>query len=185
MRFIEGFLAPAVAQNWLVQLENSDWVEWQRETFSIFGRQVEAPRTLSWFGDAGLNYRYTGIDHCAVGWPEPLQRLKGQVEMTAGQSFNFLLLNRYADGCEYMGWHRDDEHGCRGDIASLSLGAPRRFSIDQTIPQHQGIQQTQRQTLALGNGSLLVFDGRQRHCLRATKKSCGVRINLTFRLIGS
>ena len=92
MRFIEGFLAPAVAQNWLVQLENSDWVEWQRETFSIFGRQVEAPRTLSWFGDAGLNYRYTGIDHCAVGWPEPLQRLKGQVEMTAGQSFNFCYL---------------------------------------------------------------------------------------------
>jgi hypothetical protein len=35
----------------------------------------------------------------------------------------------------------------------------------------------------LGNGSLLVFDGRQRHCLRATKKPCGVRINLTFRLI--
>ena len=132
MRFIEGFLAPAQAHDWLVQLENSDWVEWQRETFSIFGRQVDAPRTLTWFGDAGLNYRYTGVDHCAaLGWPEPLRRLKDQVEMTAGQSFNFLLLNRYANGSEYMGWHRDDEQGCRGDIASLSLGASRRFSIDR------------------------------------------------------
>ena len=179
MRFIEGFLSPGQAHDLLAQLEDSDWIEWQRETFRIFGRQVDAPRTLSWFGDAGLNYRYTGIDHRAVGWPEPLQRLKTRVEQAAGQVFNFLLLNRYVDGSEYMGWHRDDEHGCRGDIASLSLGAPRRFSIDQSISQ----QQARRQTLALGNGSLLVFDGRQRHCLRATKKPCGVRINLTFRLI--
>lgn len=179
MRFIEGFLSPGQARDLLAQLEDSDWIEWQRETFRIFGRQVDAPRTLSWFGDAGLNYRYTGIDHRAVGWPEPLQRLKTRVEQAAGQVFNFLLLNRYVDGSEYMGWHRDDEHGCRGDIASLSLGAPRRFSIDQSISQ----QQARRQTLALGNGSLLVFDGRQRHCLRATKKPCGVRINLTFRLI--
>lgn len=181
MRFIEGFLSPAQAHDWFVQLEECDWIEWQRETFSIFGRQVDAPRTLSWFGDTGLNYRYTGIDHRAIGWPEPIQRLKAQVEQTAGQAFNFLLLNRYVDGSEHMGWHRDDEQGCRGDIASLSLGASRRFSIDQWTAQ----QQVQRQTLALGNGSLLVFDGRQRHCLRPTKKPCGVRINLTFRLISS
>ena len=185
MRFIEGFLSSAQANDWLVQLEDSAWIEWQRETFSIFGRQVDAPRTLSWFGDAGLNYRYTGIDHRATGWPEPLQRLKTQVEHTAGQAFNFLLLNRYVDGSEHMGWHRDDEHGCRGDIASLSLGAPRRFSIDQSIPQQLASQQSQRKTLVLGSGSLLVFDGRQRHCLRPTKKPCGIRINLTFRQIGA
>ncbi len=185
MRFIEGFLSPAQAHDWLVHLEDSDWIKWQRETFSIFGRQVDAPRTLTWFGDAGLNYRYTGVDHCALGWPEPLRRLKDQVETAAGQSFNFLLLNRYANGSEYMGWHRDDEQGCRGDIASLSLGASRRFSIDRWAPRQQSNRQTLRQTIDLGSGSLLVFDGRQRHCLRATRKTCGVRINLTFRLISS
>ena len=146
MRFIEGFLSPAQAHDWLVQLENSDWIEWQRETFSIFGRQVEAPRTLSWFGDAGLNYRYTGIDHCAVGWPEPLQRLKDQVEWQRVNRSIFYCSIDTPDGSEYMGWHRDDEQGCRGDIASLSLGASRRFSIDQTIPQ-QSNQQTQGKRL--------------------------------------
>ena len=89
MRFIEGFLSPAQAHDWLVHLQDSDWIKWQRETFNIFGRQVDAPRTLSWFGDAGLNYRYTGVDHCAFGWPEPLQGLKDQVELAAGQSFIF------------------------------------------------------------------------------------------------
>ena len=58
MRFIEGFLSPGQAHDLLAQLGDSDWVEWQRETFRIFGRRVDAPRSLSWFGDAGLNYRY-------------------------------------------------------------------------------------------------------------------------------
>ena len=43
--------------------------------------------------------------------------------------------------------------------------------------------ETERTNLELGAGSLLLFDGRQRHCLRATRKNCGLRINLTFRQI--
>ena len=44
---------------------------------------------------------------------------------------------------------------------------------------------TYRTNLELGEGSLLLFDGLQRHCLRATKKNCGLRINLTFRQISA
>ena len=179
MRFIGEFLSPTQASCWLKQLEQADWIDWQRETFSIFGRKVQAPRTLAWFGDAGLNYRYTALDHHAWGWPEPLQALKRDVEKKAQQPFNFLLLNRYVDGSEYMGWHRDDERGCRGSIASLSLGTPRRFSIDEQT----GDELAQRKNFELGDGSLLIFDGRQRHCLRASKKLLGPRINLTFRQI--
>ena len=179
MRFIENFLSSAEASGWLPDLEDRNRVNWQRESFRIFGRPVLAPRQLAWFGDAGLNYRYTGIDHEAVGWPPTLAVLKGRIEELAGQKFNFLLLNRYADGADYMGWHRDDERGCAGHIASLSIGATRRFSIDVIGDDDRH----SRQTLELGNGSLLIFDGRQRHCLRATKKPCGLRINLTFRLI--
>jgi alkylated DNA repair dioxygenase AlkB len=77
-----------------------------------------------------------------------------------------------------MGWHRDDEAGCLGDIASLSLGAVRRFAIDLSADY---AEQVLRESVDLANGSLLVFDGRQRHCLRATKRPVGMRINLTFR----
>lgn len=177
MRFIERFLPQTEAAAWLTELEDPRFVHWQQESFRIYGRRVQAPRQLAWFGDVGLNYRYTGIDHPAEGWPPALQALKDRVEDQACQRFNFLLLNRYADGADYMGWHRDDEQGCSGQIASLSIGATRRFSID-VAASDGGID---RRTLELDSGSLLIFDGQQRHCLRATKKPCGLRINLTFR----
>lgn len=178
MQFIENFLTSGQAQDWMNKLDGAKTVAWQRESFRIFGRQVEAPRQLAWFGDSGLNYRYTGIDHLGEGWPDGLLHLKQQVEEVASQSFNFLLLNRYHNGRDYMGWHRDDEQGCLGNIASLSLGATRRFSIDTQQPP-------QRQNFELSSGSLLIFDGRQRHCLRQTKRPCDVRVNLTFRLIAA
>jgi alkylated DNA repair dioxygenase AlkB len=162
-------------QNWLFAASE---VLWQQEYFKIYGRQVVAPREIAWFGDAGLNYRYAQLDHPTQGWPEPLFKLKRLVEGEVGLPFNFLLLNKYADGSQYMGWHRDDEVGCIDSIASLSLGAVRRFSIDRIIG---GSSCTVRESLDLDSGSLLVFDGRQRHCLRATKRSVGLRINLTFR----
>ena len=91
MRFIEDFLSPTQANKWLRNFERADWFCWQRETFQIYGRQVEAPRSIAWFGDADLNYRYTGIDHTTEGWPEPLQDLRRDVESAVGQPFNFLL----------------------------------------------------------------------------------------------
>ena len=121
------FLPSKDADHWLNWLQQENNVAWARESFSIFGRRVTAPRRLAWFGDAGLNYRYTGTDHMAEGWPTALSALRDRVQAVAAQEFNFLLLNRYANGQQYMGWHRDDEAGCAGNIASLSLGAPRRF----------------------------------------------------------
>jgi alkylated DNA repair dioxygenase AlkB len=66
-------------------------------------------------------------------------------------------------------------------IASLSLGATRRFALK---PRDGG---TQRLALALPHGSLLVMRGdtqrRYRHALPRTARPVGPRINLTFRRI--
>ena len=159
--------------DWLRQESN---VAWATESFSIFGRRVIAPRRLAWFGDEGLNYRYTGTDHIAEGWPSELMALRNRIQAVAAQEFNFLLLNRYADGQQHMGWHRDDEAGCAGNIASLSLGAPRRFRFESETSG-------KREFVDLEHGSLLLFDGRQRHCLAKTARPVRERINLTFRLL--
>ena len=71
-----------------------------------------------------LNYRYTGIDHICDGWPVWLDKLKEKFKKSR-KKFNFVLMNRYEDGQQYMGWHRDNERGWRTKIASLSLGAER------------------------------------------------------------
>ncbi|MEM6999681.1 MAG: alpha-ketoglutarate-dependent dioxygenase AlkB [Pseudomonadota bacterium] len=151
-------------------------VEWQQEAFKIFGKHCNVPRLTAWFGDAGVCYRYTGIDHVAGGWPGYLAELRERVEHHCQQPFNFVILNRYDDGQQYMGWHRDQERGCKPDIASISLGATRRFKIAD-IEQHVAHE------LFLAHGSLLHFDGFLRHSLPATRKPSACRVNLTFRFV--
>jgi alkylated DNA repair dioxygenase AlkB len=149
---------------------------WQTEVFQMFGKPTRAPRSLSWFGDPGLNYRYTGLDHPAIGWPRHLAELRDRVAAKTGARFNFLLLNKYEHGQQYMGWHRDDEAASAPSIASLSIGCARRFRVDA----NDGIRD-----LRLAHGSLLVFDGRLRHTLPKTQTDIATRINLTFRHIGA
>ena len=149
---------------------------WQQETFRIFGRHVVAPRSLMWFGNKDVNYRYTGIDHVAAGWPDWLNEVRYKVESVADVSFNFLLVNRYLDGQQHMGWHRDDEKGADPMIASISLGAQRPFVLRYP-------SETSSRRVLLEHGSLCLFDGRIRHRLPPSKKILQPRINLTFRKI--
>ena len=66
-------------------------------------------------------------------------------------------------------------------IASLSLGAPRRFRLKHRRDSSQQL------ALELGDGSLLVMRGPTQahwvHGIPRTKKPVGPRINLTFRLL--
>ncbi len=150
--------------------------QWQVEAFRIFGKNVLAPRRTAWFGETNINYRYTGIDHFGSGWPLVLATLRAKVGAFMEQEPNFVILNHYRNGEDHMGWHSDDERNACPQIASLSLGATRRFRIDQ------GATVTPT-SIDLDAGSLLIFDGRQRHQLAKTKRPCAPRINLTFRSI--
>ena len=48
-----------------------------------------------------------------------------------GETFNFVLVNRYKDGSEHMGEHRDNEQELvqTAPIASLSFGQTRDFVL--------------------------------------------------------
>ena len=176
MEYVQNFLTDQEAQALADWCLRSDFVAWREEPFSIYGRTVTAPRTAAWFGDDGLNYRYSGIDHATSGWPGQLIDLHKRVNERVGCRFNFVLLNRYDDGSQYMGWHRDDEAAADPLIASLSLGGCRRFRY-RTGP---GAAST---AIDLNAGSLLMFDGRLQHTLTRTARHVPVRINLTFRSI--
>jgi alkylated DNA repair dioxygenase AlkB len=125
-----------------------------------------------------LNYRYSGLDHSCCGWFDALLPIRDRLADVFGLHTNLALLNRYRDGSDHMGWHRDDERGHGPRVASLSLGATRRFLV--RIP---GEDRSRRIDLAAG--SLLIMDGRLRHRLPPTRQSVDERINLTFRHIGS
>jgi len=169
-----GFLPSADAEALFSWLQSD--VPWRTETITLFGQPRRVPRLVAWYGDKGLDYRYSGRSHPGSGWPEALADLRRRVATELEQYPNFLLLNRYRDGADSMGWHRDDEAGLHVSIASVSLGAPRTFLL-----REEGADRSR--SITLEHGSLLLFDGRVRHALPKTRRHVGERINLTFRMI--
>lgn len=158
-------------------------VSWGLHQIRIFGRWVQEPRQTAWFGDPGAVYTYSGVTMKPAPWTPLLAAVRRRVEKVSGASFNSVLLNLYRDGNDHMGWHSDDEPelGANPVIASLSLGAERRFRLrHRTVPG-------ERRELTLRPGSLLVMGGElQHHWLHSVPKSSTVRsprVNLTFRKI--
>lgn len=108
--------------------------------------------------------------------------MKKLVEKLSGTSYNSCLLNLYHNGSEGMSWHSDGEKTLKenGTIASLTLGAERKFSF-----KHK--ETKLKVDVFLQNGSLLLMKGTTQknwlHRLPPTKKVHSPRINLTFRTI--
>ena len=163
---------PATSAETLFSVLNNA-IEWRTENIRLYGKMVVVPRRVAWCGDSGVDYRYSGRSHIAEGWPDDLALLRDRLAEDVGIRFNFVLLNRYLDGRDYMGWHRDDEAGVAATVASISLGGQRRFLL-RLNPSDRSTR------LDLEHGSLLLFDGSTRHslprCAHATP-----RINLSFR----
>jgi alkylated DNA repair dioxygenase AlkB len=158
-------------------------IDWEVHRIRLFGREVESPRLSRWIGDPGTSYRYSGVRFEPATWPRALSVMRKAVSGAAGEEFNSVLANLYRDGNDTMGWHSDDEAelGAQPIIASLSLGAPRRFVLKARATGGARLE------LELAHGSLLVMRGdtqrNYKHALPRTKKATGERINLTFRRI--
>jgi alkylated DNA repair dioxygenase AlkB len=176
IRLYEAALGPVDADRLLDLLMAS--IAWRQETATIMGRRMPIPRLTAWHGEAG--YVYSGIAMQPAAWTPALLELKRCAEGHAGQGFNSVLLNLYRDGRDSVGWHADNERGLGRDpvIASLSLGATRRFQL-----KHR--QSGARVAIDLTHGSCLIMAGAtQHHWLHQVPKTArpvGPRINLTFR----
>lgn len=159
-------------------------IPWKNDEAVIFGRHIITKRKVAWFGDRNFDYTYSKKTREALPWTDDLLQLKSLIEKTSGEKYNSCLLNLYHNGDEGMAWHSDDEKTMVKDsaIASLSLGAERKFSL-----RHKKSKETI--SLTLENGSLLVMKGTtQTHWLHSVPKTKTVsqpRINLTFRIFNT
>ncbi len=160
-----------------------DRIQWRQETIQIFGKRMSVPRLTAWYGDEGKFYTYSGIEHHPQPWIPPLKSIKSKVEEISDVTFNSVLLNLYRTGKDSMAWHSDDEPelGKNPIIASVSLGATRRFSLRHKTAKDRKVH------LDLTNGCLVLMQGetqhRWQHQIPKTSQSVQPRINLTFRTI--
>jgi alkylated DNA repair dioxygenase AlkB len=176
VRYLPGLLSPTEAAAAFDGLLAE--ITWEDHTFTIFGRTVPMPRRIQMYGPHG--YRYSGLVHPPRPLLPRLDELRLRVEAATGLGFNSVLCNLYRDGRDSMGWHRDDDyaHGGQPAVASVSLGATRRFLL-------RPVGGGRSTPVELEAGSLLVLDGEGRtaweHALPRTSRPVGARINLTFR----
>lgn len=159
-----------------------DAIAWEQHHVRIFGREIAAPRLSCWIGEADASYVYSRVRFEPRPWPEAMLPWRARVEQAVGVTFNSVLANLYRGGDDAMGWHSDNEPelGPAPVIASLSLGATRRFALKH---KHKPL----KRELALHGGSLLVMRGAtQTHWLHSVPRERGIdspRLNLTFRHI--
>ena len=157
-------------------------VPWESRTVKMFGKEYPQPRLVAWFGDPGRGYTYSGISMNINPWTPQLESLKAICEQKAGKSFNSLLLNLYRNGDDKVSWHSDNESelGYEPCIASLSLGAVRRFKF-------RHLESREVVECSLPPGSLVVMSGlsqiKWEHEVPKESRVKEPRINLTFRFV--
>jgi alkylated DNA repair dioxygenase AlkB len=153
---------------------------WEQREIVLFGRRVRQPRLIAWAG--ALGYRYSGQTLEARPFTPALERLLVRVHARTQVTFNHVLLNRYRDGADSMGFHADDEPELGDDpvVVIVSLGIARTLVIK---PRRRETGAPVR--LELGHGSLLVMGGAcQRSHVHGVPRQpavAGERISLTFR----
>lgn len=178
-RLWRQWLPGAEAQSLQAQLADS--LHWQQTVIRVYGRAQPIPRLNAWYGDAGARYTYSGARFVPEPFTPALAALRERLQAFTGRAFNSVLANLYRDGNDSVGWHSDNEPelGPEPAIASLSLGASRRFRL-----RHAHLPPV---SVDLHSGDLLVMTGplqrHWQHTLPKTRRPVGARINLTFREI--
>ena len=155
-------------------------LNWKQNDIRLFGKDMKEPRLSNFMGDK--SYKYSNINLSKRSWDPTILGLKNRIEkLNLNYRFNTAFLNLYRNGNDSMGWHSDDEKelGVNPIIASLSLGATRKFQIK---PKFKG---GKIKSIDLNHGTLLIMKGEMqhfwKHAIPKQKSIRDARINITFR----
>ena len=199
-------------QSWFEDLDSVEWPK--RQTITMFGKEVELPRECLAFVDTGSDesefdsdssmYRFPGSDTCAtMSMNAKLRNLTRRVEQAFGlpaHTFNFCLINRYADRLSTITAHRDktDTLEPNTPIVTLSIGATREFvfALHPSGARRIGYKKVSeakkagvrvRHKFLVQSGDAVLFSQDVNmdwtHSVPRSKADVGVRFSLTFRKV--
>jgi len=158
--------------------------------FKIFGKEMELRRDKAFFGDLGNDgssplFRY-GFDYNPKvnDWTPTVKMMRDLVTKETGQYCNHCVLNRYVNGSDYIGYHKDKNKDMRNGtcIFTVSLGTPRIMKL-------KNIKNKRVNDYTLKPGSIFAIgwqtNEKYKHSIPVSNKVKGTRISLTFRSIKS
>ncbi|XP_068896845.1 DNA oxidative demethylase ALKBH2-like isoform X2 [Tenebrio molitor] len=181
-----------IASEILNQIENSvEYLEGDLSKVKVFGKWHPIPRQQAAYGDDGTLYHFSGNTIPAKPWTPLLKSVKDLIKEVTGFDYNFVLINRYRNGNDHIGEHKDNEAELDKNtpIASLSFGQQRLFVLKHQDARKKGTakRNVPPVKVELQHGSLLLMNPPTNsywyHSLPSKKSAPGVRINMTFRKI--
>tara|TARA_B110000285_G_C14912970_1_gene508830 strand:- start:185 stop:727 length:543 start_codon:yes stop_codon:yes gene_type:complete len=136
----------------------------------IFGKTIDVPR----------HYAVYGVSYAFAGQPNISNDVLPPCLEPFLQYGNSILVNWYADGTKYIGYHSDDQKGLVGEVFGFSYGAERKFKF-------QNKKTKEIHDLVLHHNSLIIMkehtQKNYKHSLPAMKKVQEPRISITFRTL--
>lgn len=183
VRFCRNFIPKEEAASLFNDLMK---LNFEQGDLKLYGKNLKTPRLQSWMADsAEKKVKKLFQKQPAVPWSKipKMVELKSQIEEICKCKFDYVLVNLYRDGNDYIGFHADREAIKEGKniIASVSLGETRRFLF-----RHKKKKELDVIEYALSNGSLIIMEGETqkywKHSIPKEKKVTKPRINLTFRI---
>lgn len=157
-----------------------DKTNWRQGVYNMYGKQVLTPRMLAAMCEETDDICDVYDLTSAEPWSSCVSELKDFLEIFLNKKFRYVQINWYRNGSDHIGFH-DDKEVKEGDcIASVSIGARRKFVL-----QHKS-DKSIKSELYLDNGSLLVMPYQTcktdwKHAIVKEAKITEGRINLTFR----
>lgn len=173
------------ANHFLKHLDQLVFNRPQDSMVRIRGKWFVIPRLQTGYGDKGKKYRFSGTTVEGRDWNtvEWLKEMAGDVEKESGLRPTYVLINKYRDGNDRIGWHSDDEKDLKkgAPIVSITFGAERDF-LFRKRKDH-----SVKDKIVLHHGSLLIMpyslNQDWQHSVPTRKRITTARYNLTFRFI--
>ncbi|GBN13100.1 DNA oxidative demethylase ALKBH2 [Araneus ventricosus] len=163
------------------------------EACRVWGK-YSIPRSMASYGDEGLIYRFSGGTFKTKPWIPILQQLAQVANefLPKHERFNYVLINRYKNGNDYIGFHQDNEPDIctQTPIVAFSFGAQRDLvfkRIQYTVPREECKNHPITLKVPLEHGSILIMypptNEYYTHGLPKRLRCKDARISLTFRKI--
>ena len=111
VEYIPNFLPKDCSMDMIKQIINEvDFLSDEKSSIMITGKKINIPRKQCWYGDEKTSYKFSGVKIDGKNWNSVpiLNKSKEYIHEKLKVPVNYLLVNMYRDGNDYIGWHSDD-----------------------------------------------------------------------------
>lgn len=180
--YYKDFIPKKLADRYLSTFERK--LKLHHSNVIVNGKEYTIGRKSTAYGEPGISRYANSWDTKNDPVCQIIRNIRKKVELFTRQKFNFVVINRYADGNDSIGYHRDRELK-DSPIVGVTLGAEREFSFIPAffIPK----KMPTRLDIILHHGSIYALNTpTNEHWKHGVPKRANVRsprISLTFRQI--